>query len=92
MKLVDPTVTSNHPDNHRAPAMPTLKGKTIGLLSNGKLNADLLLQETAACLSERHGGQVLPITYKPNPSGPAPGEKLISLAPECDYLLTATGD
>ena len=92
MKLVDPTVISSLPDNHRAPAVQSLKGKTIGLLSNGKLNADLLLQETAACLSERHGGRVLPIIYKPNPSGPAPGEKLTNLATECDYLLTATGD
>ena len=92
MKLVDPTVTSSQPDNSRAPALSTLQGKTIGLLSNRKLNADLLLQETAACLSRRYGGRILSMAHKTNPSAPAPAETLTNLSPECDYLLTATGD
>ena len=92
MKLVDPTVPGNQQDNKRAPALNSLAGKTIGLLSNRKLNADLLLQETAACLNRRHGGQILPMEHNANPSAPAPGDKLTNLSPECDYLLTATGD
>ncbi|HIG43159.1 MAG: hypothetical protein ABGY96_15875 [bacterium] len=92
MKLVDPTVTSSQVNNRRAPALTTLQGKTIGLLSNRKLNADLLLQETAACLIRRHGGRALSMAHKANPSAPAPADKLTDLSPECDYLLTATGD
>ena len=92
MKLVDPTVSSNQPDYHRAAALPGLKDKTIGILSNRKLNADLLLEETAAVLVQRHGGKVLDMRYKLNPSAPAPTETLTGLSPECDYLLTATGD
>jgi hypothetical protein len=92
MKLVDPTVFSPDTHNERAPALADLSGCTIGLLSNGKLNADLLLEETAAELVRRFGGRVLPMAYKKNPSAPAPGELLTGLSPECDYLLTAAGD
>lgn len=92
MKLIDPTVSSKTNNNKRAAALRTLSGKTIGLLSNRKLNADLLLQETAACLQQRHGGRILEMTHKLNPSAPAPTETLTKLSPECDYLLTATGD
>ena len=49
MIIVDPTVTNTDQNNARAPAINTLKGRTIGVLSNRKLNADLLLQDTALC-------------------------------------------
>ena len=92
MIIVDPTVTSADQNNVRAPAINTLKGKTIGVLSNRKLNADLLLQETALCLVSRHGGKALPMTHKLNPSAPSPYGTLAGLSPQCDYLLTAIGD
>ena len=92
MKLMDPRITQAAPQLYRAPAPVSLAGCTIGLLSNGKLNADLLLERTAAELRRRHGGTVLPLQYKSNPSAPASTELLTGLAPECDYLLTATGD
>ncbi len=92
MIIVDPTVTSTEQNNARAPAINALNGKTIGLLSNRKLNSDLLLKETARCLVERHGGKVLPMSHKLNPSAPAPSDTLTDLSHQCDYLLTAIGD
>ena len=92
MQLLDPTVPGTQPDNRRAPALTNLEGCTIGLLSNGKLNADKLLTQTAEMLAARYGGKVLPIQHKNNASAPAPAELLTNLAPECDYLLTAAGD
>ena len=92
MKLVDPTVSAPAQQNTRAPALAQLQGLTIGLLSNGKLNADNLLEETAAELVRRYGGRVLPLAHKRNPSAPAPADLLTGLSPECDYLLTAAGD
>ena len=92
MKLIDPTVPSVQPDNQRAPALLSLEGLTIGLLSNAKLNADRLLEETAAALQQRFGGKVLPLRYKRNASAPAPVDILTNLSPECDYLITASGD
>ena len=48
MQLVDPTSNDPGQSHARAPALSSLEGKTIGLLSNSKLNADVLLKETAA--------------------------------------------
>lgn len=92
MKLLDPTVPSSHSERHRAPPLTSLEGLTIGLLSNAKLNADNLLNQTAKVLVAGFGGKVLPIRYKHNPSAPAPTETLTGLSPECDYLITAAGD
>ena len=92
MRLVDPTVPAKEPDCRRAPALASLDGLTIGLLSNRKLNADRLLTETAELLRARFGGTVLPMVSKNNASAPAPAELLTNLSPECDYLITAAGD
>jgi len=92
MQLMDPTVPNARPNNRRADALQSLEGLTIGLLSNGKLNADRLLSYTAEYLRSRYGGTVLPIARKNNASAPAPAELLTQLSPECDYLITAAGD
>jgi hypothetical protein len=92
MKLVDPTVPARTRTSKRAPALASLNGLTIGLLWNSKVNGDRLLTETAALLQSRFGGKVLPIVTKSNASAPAPAELLTDLSPECDYLITASGD
>ena len=92
MKLVDPTVAAPVRVSRRAPALASLDGLTIGLLSNGKLNADVLLVETAAILRTRFGGNVLPMAAKATAGAPAPADTLKKLSLECDYLITASGD
>ena len=72
MKLVDPTVAAPVLESRRAPALASLTGLTIGLLSNTKLNADVLLTETAAILQDRFGGNVLPMVAKGSAGAPAP--------------------
>ena len=64
----------------------------IGLLTNGKLKADVLLTETAAVLQARFGGRVLPMVAKGNVGAPVPADMLTNLSLECDYLITASGD
>ena len=92
MKLVDPTGLAPEQNHRRAPKLASLDGKVVGLLSNGKLNADLLLEETARLFEDRHGCRVNRITYKQNPSAPAEVETIEAVAAECDFMLTATGD
>ena len=92
MELIDPTVPGSQHDNARAPRLESLEGKTIGVLSNGKLNADGLLDATADLFHKRFGGTVLKRVYKSNPSAPAPTETLTNLAHEADYIITAAGD
>jgi hypothetical protein len=92
MKLVDPTVPAKAHEAKRAPAFTSLEGLTIGLLWNHKAKGDLLLEQTAALLQSRFGGKILPMEKKKNASAPAPADLLTNLSPECDYLITASGD
>ena len=92
MKLIDPTVKSAAHNCVSAPRLDCVDGKTIVLLTNGKVNADVLLRETAALFSSHHHCRVLDMASKQNASAPAPGGIIKDLAVECDFLLTAMGD
>lgn len=92
MQVYDPTVAGPDRNNVRAGALAGLEGKTIGLLENGKLNAALLLQETGALFTARHGCKVLPVYSKVNASAPAPAETLARVTEEVDLMITGLGD
>ncbi len=92
MKLIDPTVKSVAHNCVSAPRLDSLEGKTIGLLTNGKVNADVLLHEMAELFRTRHQCRVLDMSSKQNASAPAPGGTIKDLALACDFLITATGD
>ena len=68
MRLINPTVVDSQVIHTRAGALTSLSGLTIGLLSNGKQNADVLLEKTAASLQQRYGGKVLPCLLYTSPS------------------------
>ena len=53
MQLYDPTVTGPERNFARAPALSSLEGKTIGILENGKLNAENMLREIALLFEAR---------------------------------------
>ncbi len=92
MQLYDPTVTGPERNYARAAPLPSLEGRTIGLLENGKLNAVNMLRETAALFEQRHGCTVRPIFSKSNASAPAPSETLQAAVGEVDFLITGLGD
>jgi len=92
MKIYDPTVSPQTRHYRRAAPLTELSGSRVGVLSNGKLNADRLLEITAAHFADKHACTVLPMRHKQNASGPAPNETLAALIEECDWLLTANGD
>ncbi len=92
MLLCDPTVPGPDRDLARAAALAGLEGRTIGLLENGKLNAQLMLRETAALFEQRHGCRVAPVWSKWNASAPAPEETLQAAADKVDFLITGLGD
>ncbi len=92
MKLIDPTVQSAAHNCVSAPRFDSVDGKTIGLLTNGKVNADVLLRETAMLFSARNQCHVLDMASKQNASAPAPGGIIKDLALSCDFLITAMGD
>ena len=92
VQLVDPTVEAPDTDNAYAPRLEVLDGLRIGLLWNGKVNADALLRETARCFEEHHGCAVVDEASKPSASHIAEPQVLERLAGNVDFLITAVGD
>ena len=92
MKLISPTVKSAIHGYTSAPRFDSVDGKTIGLLTNSKVNADVLLHETADLFRSRNNCQVIDMASKQNASAPAPEGIIKDLALQCDFLITAMGD
>ena len=92
MQLYAPTSTTPRRKALRAPALAKLEGARIGILENGKLNASEMLNEVAALFVERHGCVVRTLASKSNASAPAPGNTLLKVAPDVDFLITGLGD
>jgi hypothetical protein len=92
MRLYDPTASGPERALFRAPPLPSLQGKTIGILENNKLNAVEMLREVAALFETRHGCVVRPVYSKSNASAPAPAGVLEQVAGEVDFLITGLGD
>ena len=92
MQLYSPMSTTPKRQAFRAPPLASLEGLRIGLLENGKLNADEMLREVAALFVERHGCTIRMIASKRNASAPAPSATLTQVAQEVDFLITGLGD
>jgi len=92
MQLYSPMSTTPKRKAFRAPPLASLEGLRIGLLENGKLNADEMLREVAALFVERHGCTVRTVASKRNASAPAPSATLTQVAQEVDFLITGLGD
>jgi hypothetical protein len=92
MQLYDPTVTGPERNFARAPALSSLEGKTIGILENGKLNAENMLREIALLFEARHGCIIAPVYSKFNASAPAPATTLAKAGEQVDFLVTGLGD
>lgn len=69
-----------------------LEGRTVGLLLNGKDNADHLLDGIGHLLRERYriGGIVR--ERKPSASRPVSDDQARQMAERCDVVVTAIGD
>jgi hypothetical protein len=96
MKVVSP-VGEGGRTRFRLPQAPkTLGSATVGILSNGKVNATPLLREIAALLIDRKGmrpGAVLSMTEKADgPGFPAPGWMLETLTSGSGLSLVGVGD
>ncbi len=92
MQLYSPMSTAPKRKAFRAPALASIDGLRIGILENGKLNAEEMLQEFAALFVERHGCTVHTLASKSNASAPAPANTLVKVAQEVDFLITGLGD
>ncbi|HSB73077.1 MAG TPA: hypothetical protein VLT62_27445 [Candidatus Methylomirabilis sp.] len=69
-----------------------LKGKTIGILDNGKAKSDLLLHELQELLRTEAGVADFVRLRKASAYRPAPDEQLDDLAQKTDAVITGIGD
>ena len=92
MQLYSPLSTTPKRKLFRAPALSKIDGLRIGVLENGKLNAEEMLNEVAALFVQRHGCTVRSLASKTNASAPAPANTLVKVAQEVDFLITGLGD
>ena len=92
MQLYSPMSTTPKRKSVRAPVLSSIDGLRIGVLENGKLNAEEMLNEFAQLLVERHGCTVRTLASKSNASAPAPANTLVKVAQEVDFLITGLGD
>jgi hypothetical protein len=82
--IPDNTVLAKRPDD--------LNGKTVGLLSNGKRNADKLLDAVVSLLQDTYELKDVVRVNKGDASRPVPKHMLDELLEKCDFVITATGD
>jgi hypothetical protein len=92
MQLYSPMSTTPKRKSVRAPVITSIDGARIGILENGKLNAEEMLNEFAALFVQRHGCTVRTLAHKSNASAPAPSTTLVKVAQEVDFLITGLGD
>jgi hypothetical protein len=93
LKILDPTVAADDPsDVVVAKRLTDLDGKVLGLLHNGKVNGDQLLDLVRVQLTARYGLRDVVVVRKPSASRVADGAVLDRLARECDAVVTAIGD
>lgn len=92
MILLNPEGSSQEGRAPLAPRPGNLNGKTIGLLSNSKLNADAVLYAIGELLAQRFDVKELVHHTKPSFSLPAPDATVDEMVAECDVVLAGVGD
>ena len=91
-KILDPTVEALPDTTILAPRPDTLSGKTVGLLSNAKPNADKLLDAVYSLLQDTYEFKGVFTIAKEGASRPASKEVMAELLDNCDLVITAIGD
>lgn len=90
MKLVNPVVSTTVQSAQLAPRLASLEGRTIGLWSNSKLNADELLDACERELRARHGiGDTVRGRYHP---ARVLGAQEWGQIDRCDAVILTHGD
>jgi hypothetical protein len=90
--IFDPTVAPDPDTFAPAPRPSSLRGKTVGLLDNGKACADRLLDELARLLQVEHGVARVVRRRKASAYAPAADELIGELAGAADLVVTGVGD
>lgn len=91
--LVDPTGQTHVVVRKMAPrAGRALRNARVGLVDNGKQNADAFLNALGTLLRERYGVAEVVARRKPSFALPAPADLVEDLAARCDFVVAGVGD
>lgn len=91
LEVLDPTHGDEGADFVPAPRLPTLRGATVGVISNGKQGTREFFDAFSAELREQFGvAEVVRVT-KPNYSAPA-GDDVFEAAREWQAVVAGVGD
>ena len=92
LEVLDPTVEPIPAHAVVAPRPETLDGAVLGLLANGKRNADVLLGMIHEILADRYEFRRVIARAKGDASRPCPEGMVEELAAQCDVVVTGAGD
>ena len=92
MQVYDPTAPSPEAMQNLRRLVGDLNGKVVGFIDNTKPNFNLLIDDIAALLTERHGVKTIVKTVKRSVATPAAAQVLDDLASQCDLVVTGSGD
>ena len=91
LHVLDPTFDGQQPTQETVSRLSSLSGRTVGLLDNGKLNVNTLLNHMEELLRSQHGVIQVVRLSKPDASRPVPDDVIANMA-DCDAVISAVGD
>jgi hypothetical protein len=91
IRVLDPTAGEAAATGKLAPRLPTLKGKTIGFISNGKEGTKGFFAHLDRLLREEHGVAKVVMRTKSNYSAPADAH-IVAEIRNWDAVISGIGD
>jgi hypothetical protein len=89
--VLDPTAEKTAPLGAAAPRLATLKGKTVGFISNGKKGTKDFFAHLERLLVEEHGVAKVVMRTKSNYSAPADAD-IVAEIKQWDAAISGIGD
>ena len=90
-RVLDPTAEKTAPLGQAAPRLDTLKGKTVGFISNGKEGTKGFFHHLDRLLREEHGVATVVSRTKSNYSAPADAPIAAEIR-QWDAVISGIGD
>lgn len=90
--FLDPLGDTGAKHRQLAARIPDVNGRRLGVLDNGKTNADKFLKMVGDILVEKYGVAKVTTVAKEALSKPAPLDVLEQVVPQSDFVITGIGD
>lgn len=92
IQILDPRPEQKTAERAAAGRLPSLAGKTIGLLENTKFHSDNFLEELQVVLEEEYAVEKVLYLRKFSFSAPCSDETLDELVEQCDAVVHGIAD